>query len=96
MTYFSEREEEERPRENIEIAEAPWGGIRALIRARIADGSFGASYGETCRDSDVPAGTDESAFWFAMRGENPALQQHVHYGLSEESPRTLYLLDLID
>ena len=96
MTYFSERKEEERPRESIEIAEAPWGGIRTLIRARIADGSFSARYDETCRDSSVPAGTDESAFWLAMRGENPAFQKHVHYGLSEESPRTLYILDLID
>ena len=92
MTYFSEREEGECPRENADIGEGAWGGIQALLRARIADGSFGASYSETCPDGGGP----ESAFWLAMRGENPALQQNVLYDLSEEPPRTLDILDMIE
>ena len=96
MTYFSERENGERPRESAEISEEAWGGIQALVRARIADGSLGAGYGENCPDGAGLVGTDESAFWLAMRGENPALHQNVLYDLSEEQPRTLDILDMIE
>ena len=65
MTYFSEREQGERPRNHEAISEGVWGGIRALIRARIEDGSFGASYPESCPDGAGPVGTDEAAFWQA-------------------------------
>lgn len=58
MTYFSEREEGERPRQNEEIGEGAWGGIQALVRARIEDGSFGAGYPETCDDGAGPVGTN--------------------------------------
>ena len=33
MTYFSEREYGELPRDNEEIGDEVWGGIRALIQA---------------------------------------------------------------
>ena len=56
------------------------GGIRALIRARIEDGSFGASYPESCPDGAGPVGTDEAAFWQAMHAENPNLQERPWYG----------------
>ena len=39
MTYFSEREEGECPREHEDICEGALGGIQALICARIKDGS---------------------------------------------------------
>ena len=96
MTYFSEREQGERPREHQEICEGAWGGIQALICARIRDGSFGVSYPQTCPDGAGPIGSDESAFWQAMRAEIPTLQQHPWYGLSEEPPRTLDILDMIE
>ena len=96
MTYFSEREEGERPRDQEEIPQDAWGGIRALVRARIADGSFGASYSETCPDGGGPTGTDENGFWLAMRGENPALHQDMLHDWSEEMPRALDILDMIE
>lgn len=96
MTYFSEREEGERPRDREKIPRDAWGGIRALVRARIADGSFGASYSETCPDGGGPTGTDENGFWLAMRGENPALRQDMLHDWSEEMPRTLDILDMIE
>lgn len=74
MTYFSEREEGKRPRENEEIGEGVWGGNQALIGARIENGSFGASYPETCPDGAGPVGTDEGALWQAMRAEIPNLE----------------------
>ena len=96
MTYFSEREEGERPRDQEEIPDDAWGGIRALVRARIVDGSFGASYSETCPDGGGPTGTDENGFWLAMRGEIPALQQDMLHDWCEEMPRTLDILDMIE
>lgn len=96
MKYFSEREEGEQPRQNEEIVEGPWGGVQALVRARIEDGSFGASYPETCIDGAGPVGTDYSALWQAMRAEIPTLPERPWYGLSEEPPRTLDILDMIE
>lgn len=87
MTYFSEREEGERPREDQEIGEPAWGGIHALVHARVADGSFGASYSETCEDGAGPVGTDESAFWQAMRAEIPNLDEQVQYGIPWKNRR---------
>ena len=96
MTYFSEREKGERPRDQEEISDNAWGGIRALVRARIVDGSFGARYSETCPDGGGPTGTDENGFWLAMRGENPSLQREMLQDWSEEMPRSLDILDMIE
>lgn len=98
MTYFSEKEEGERPRESEKIGEGAWGGIKALITARIADGSFGATYPNPCPDGDGPIGTDAGAFWNGTRGDIPnfqELQLPVWYH-AIEMPRTLDLLDLIE
>lgn len=40
MKYFSDVEEGGRHRENEEISEGVWGGIKALISARVVDGSL--------------------------------------------------------
>jgi len=96
MTYFSEREEGERPREHEHIGEAAWGGVQALIRARIEDGSFGASYPEPCPDGLGPVGTDEHSFWQAMRAEIPGLPERPWYGPDDKPPDTLAILDLTE
>jgi hypothetical protein len=96
MTYFSEREQGERPRNHEAISEGVWGGIRALIRARIEDGSFGASYPESCPDGAGPVGTDEDAFWQAMHAEIPNLQERPWYGNTQEPPATLDVLDMVE
>jgi len=96
MTYFSEREKGDRPREFDTIGEAEWGGIQALLRARIADGSFGASFPESCPDGAGPIGADEASLWQAIRAEVPNFQERPWYGTSEEPPLTLDILDLVE
>ncbi|WP_412064667.1 hypothetical protein [Rhizobium sp. SYY.PMSO] len=97
MTYFSEKEEGERPQEKEEIGEGAWGGIRALITARIDDGSFGATYPISCEDGRGPIGSDADTLWQAMRAEIPNLQGRMlppwYHG--EDMPRTLDVLDMI-
>lgn len=96
MRYFSEREEGERPREREEIGDGPWGGILALIRARIEDGSFGASYPVACEDGRGPTGCDENAFWRALWADVPTLQEDGRFEFFDKPPRTLDILDTIE
>ena len=94
MLYFSEREVGEVPRKNEEICKDAWLGIRALIHARVEDGSFGARYPENCFDGPIAIGTDESAFRDAMRAEIPGLADWP-WAEQEETPSTLSILDMI-
>ncbi len=75
MLYFSEREAGERPRDNDEISQDVWGGVRVLIYTGIHNGSFGNSYPESCPDGPSITGTDGDALWQAMRAEIPALRE---------------------
>ena len=72
-TYFSDRELGEHPKNQDEIGEAAWDGLQALVRARINDGSFGATYPKSCPDGLGPIGTDENMLLSAMHGEIPNL-----------------------
>jgi hypothetical protein len=95
MTYFSEREQGPRALEHERIGDPVWGGIQALVGARIADGSFGASYSELCPDeASRPVGTDEEALSAAMRAEIPNLQARPW--LSGKPRSTLDILDMIE
>ena len=94
MLYFSEREVGEVPRKNEEICKDAWLGIRALIHARVEDGSFGARYPENCFDGPIAIGTDESAFRDAMRAEIPGLADWP-WVEQEEAPLALSILDMI-
>ena len=96
MTYFSEREEGEISRENEEIGDNAWGGIQALIQARIGDGSFGTSYPTICPDGGGITGTNEGAFEQAMRADIPNLQEQEYHPWNEKPQRTLYILDMIE
>lgn len=96
MRYFSEREEGELSREQEEIRDGPWGGILALISARIVDGSFGATYPEACEDGGAIMGCDESTFWRALRAEVPTLREHSKFELFDQPPRTLDVLDTVE
>ena len=102
MTYFSEREEGETPRENEEIDDSVWSGIQALIQAGIDDGSFGAKYPITCSDGGGIIGTNEGAFEQAMQADIPNLQEREDYSFLgyrpwEKKPqRTLDILDMIE
>ena len=70
MTYFSEKELGERRRDMELIDEGAWGGIQALVCARIMDGSFGTSFPDPCPDGAGPVATDQASLWQAMRSEN--------------------------
>ena len=96
MAYFSEKELGERPRQDEEIRDGAWGGIRALIRSRIEDGSFGASYPQACEEGRGPVGTEETGFWHALRAEVPSLEEGARFGIYEEMPGTLEILDTIE
>jgi hypothetical protein len=96
MTYFSEREKGERPRESEQIGEIAWGGLQALVRARIDDGSFGATYPEACPDGRGPIGTNDSSFWQAMQAEIPGLPERPWYPSPDGPPRTLDILDMLE
>ncbi len=95
MQYFSERESGELSRDNKDIGEDAWGGIRALIRARVEDGSFGYDYPQTCEDGPIRIGTDAAAFRDAMRAHIPGLEAWP-WGNTTEAPSTLQILDIIE
>jgi len=96
MSYFSEREQGERPRESEMIGEGVWGGIQALLKSRVEDGSFGATYPETCDDGAGPVGTNASALAKAVRAEIPAFAEPPWYDRSPDVPGTLNILDMIE
>lgn len=95
MSYFSDREQGERPRDRDEIDEAVWGGIQALIGTRIDDGSFGATFPAMCSDGRGPIGTDETSFWKVMKSEIPNLGEKPWYFMADQ-PSTLDALDTIE
>lgn len=97
MIYFSEIEEGEPPRVGEDLTNGTWGGIRALVSARIDDGSFGVSYPDSCPEGKGPIGTDASALWQAMQADIPNFQKlelPIWYPYME-MPRTLDALDMI-
>ena len=101
MRYFSEREGNEGPRDSEEISDVVWLGIRALIRARVEDGSFGATYRDNCSDGPVAIGTDEATLKDAMRAQIPGLPDWPWRGdggwsHAVEVPSTIQILDMVE
>ena len=92
MTYFSEREKGELPRDKEEIDNRIWKGIEALVEGRIDDGSFGAKYPTRCPDGEGITGSDADAVWQAIAAEIPNLW----YRSEGKPPQTLDILDLIE
>ena len=95
MPYFSEREFGDLPRDREKIGKNAWGGIRALIKSCVEDGSFGASHPENCDDGPVIIGTDEVALRDAMRAHVPGLSIWP-WGNTAKKPSTLDILDMIE
>lgn len=92
MTYFSEREKGELPRDKEEIDNRIWKGIKALVEGRIDDGSFGAKYPTRCPDGEGITGSDADAVWQAIGAEIPNLW----YRSEVKPPQTLDILNLIE
>lgn len=96
LTYFSEKETGERARDYETVSLSAWGGLAALIKVKISDGSFGVAYPDTCPDAGrSPIGTDELGFWEAIKAEIPTLEERPWFS-SSNAPRTLDILDLIE
>ena len=92
MTYFSEREKGELPRDKEDIDSTVWAGIKVLVDGRIANGSFGEKYPKLCSVGEAITGSDEVAVWTAMRAEVPNCQH-----LWNEGPlRTMAILNMIE
>ena len=96
MSYFSEREKGEAPREKEEINKNAWRGIRTLIITGIKDGSFGERYPKTCRDGTAVIGTDAQAFSNAMQAEIPSLPEYPWKNKTPDDLSTLKILDMIE
>ena len=100
MRYFSDRESEEVRRIHEDISEDAWYGIRALIYARILDGSLGAIYRQNCSDTPMAIGTNHEAFRDAMRAQIGGLPDWPWAGDSEWGdsfePSTHQILDMIE
>ena len=92
MTYFSEREKGELPRDKEEIDNRIWKGIEVLIEGRIDDGSFGAKYPTRCFGGEGITGSDADAVWQAIGAEIPNLW----YRSEVKPPQTLDILNLIE
>ena len=97
MIYFSEREQGELPRTLEVIDKGAWGGIQALIKSRVEDGSFGKTYPETCTDGGSRViGTDEISLGQAVCAEIPAFTAPPWRSTFQELPDTLKILDLVE
>ena len=91
--YFSDRELGPRPRVQQEITEATWGGIVALIKRFLSDGSFGQRFPEECPDGDGICGTNQHDFSLALKAEISEIQWPLN---SSIIPSTLDTLDLLE
>lgn len=91
--YFTDREYGSRPRTVETIDARVWGGLHAIIIARINDGSFGYRFPEHCDDGYGPCGCDLQTFQKMLVAEVP----WVEWPLSPHTPPdTPVILDLLD
>ena len=89
--YFSDRELGPRPRVREDIPLSAWGGLVALVTARVKDGSFGQAYPDGCDDSgSAVCGTDALAFALALGAEIPEIDWPLR---SDAVPPTMAVLD---
>lgn len=96
VSYFSDREQGEAPRTAMEVTPVAWSGIAAVIRVRLADGSFGSRFPEICPDGAGACGTNEALFWKALTAEIPALTESEMLLYQEDPPPLLELMDVIE
>lgn len=92
VSYFSDRELGERSLTLDEVADGAWGGLRALVEAKISRGWFGLDYPLQCLDDRGTHGTDRRQFMAALAAEVPGL------GLSDHAPvpETAVVFDMLE
>ena len=96
MTYFGEREFGEQPLINETISAEAWGGLKALVYARVEDGSLGAGYPSACEDGQGPKGTNEEMLRLAIHGEISDLPYWPWLTPTDEPPQTVTVLELME
>lgn len=91
MAYFSDREKGRGPRTTDEITPEAWGGIWALISARLSDGSFGYSFPDKCPDGDGISGHDTALL------EATAASHAIVWPITKDDiPETVAVMDLLE
>lgn len=91
--YFSDRELGPRPRTEEEITDAAWGGIVALIRKWLADGSFGYGFPEECPNGEGISGASTDDLSLALQAEIGELEWPLN---AHTVPPRLAVLDLLE
>lgn len=92
-TYFSERERGPLPRTCDEIDDRVWGGLYALITARINDNSFGWRFPEQCDDGYGACGLDLRALKLTAAAEIPDIEWPLSH---ENAPSSVAIMDLLE
>ena len=104
MEYFSEKEHGLKARIKGHISPEVWAGIVAHIHSLILNGAFGKSFPETCPDGAGIIGTDNDAFYNALRAEVTDIELPLRTTKSPDgyfstyepyAPDTFVILDLI-
>ncbi len=103
MEYFSDKEKGRKARIERQISPNVWAGIVAHIHSLIASGAFGKSFPVTCPDGAGAIGTDETAFYQALKAEIPDIElpfqttkNHDNYFSTPEpyAPNEYVILDI--
>jgi hypothetical protein len=91
--YFSDTENGPRARTEETINQVVWRAIAALVQDLVANGSFGVSFPDVCRDSSAVIGTNLKSWRSGLQGEHPEIQWPF---ADEELPPTIAILDLVE
>lgn len=91
--YFTDREQGPRPQTADHIDQRVWGGLYALISARLNDDSFGYRFPDACPDGYGPCGCDQKMLGLTVAAEIPEIQWPL---AAEVMPSTLAIMDLIE
>lgn len=102
MTYFSDREGVEVPRNVTEISPTVWDGITDLMQERMDNVSFGQRFSSGCGDNpDICAGVDRFRFNAAIQAGVPDISELVPLGggwriIQIETPPLVVAMDIIE
>ena len=94
-SYFTDRESGPRARTRESIDQTVWGGIYAIVSARMADGSFGQRFPETCPDGYGICGHNNQMLQLTLAAEIPQLEWPLSADVVPNTPTILDLLEFI-
>lgn len=92
-SYFSERELGLPHLNKEKIDQMFWGGLTALVQARINDGSLAERFPLNCPDAPILIGSDEASIKLAFQAEFPSIEWPLN---SSNLPDTLSVLDIVE